>query len=253
MLHHDTTTPDVETASADYATRFAGPIGRYFLEVQQRHVLNLLNAGPDQPLRILDVGGGHGQLTAALLDAGHEVWVQGSAAACRTPLEPLMKDYRGRLRFVTASLFELPFPDRAFDAVIAVRLLAHIEAYQALLAEMARVSGRTIVIDFPPVLSANLAEPVLFRLKRRLEGNTRPFFSYRAKQLQGPLAAAGFERFRTVRQFFLPMVLHRKARRPGLSARLERAFAASGLTGLLGAPALLAAERPGPAGQGGMA
>jgi ubiquinone/menaquinone biosynthesis C-methylase UbiE len=243
MLHHDTLTPDVETASPNYASRFTGPVGRFFLDVQRRHVMHLLGAPPGEGLRILEVGGGHAQLTPALLEAGHEVWVQGSAAACREPLEPLLEAHPDRLHFVAASLFDLPFDDGAFDAVVAVRLLAHVDRHEALLREMARVSRRTIVVDFPPLISANLLEPVLFHLKRRLEGNTRPFFSYRARDLQAPLRAAGFTRFKTSKQFFLPMVVHRKAEAPRLSSRLEEACRRLGLTRLLGAPALLAAER----------
>lgn len=244
MLAHDTVTPDVETASEDYARRFAGSIGRYFLETQAEAVLQLLAGAGPGPLQVLEVGGGHAQLTPALLQAGHEVCVQGSAPACGDRLAPLGAAHPGRLRFVTSDLWTLPFPERAFDAVIAVRLLAHVERYEELLAEMARVSRRVLIVDYPPLISANLLEPAMFAIKRRLEGNTRPFFCYRTPQVRGPLERAGFERFRLKRQFFLPMVLHRVLRRRPVSAALESACRGMGLTALLGAPALLSAERP---------
>jgi 2-polyprenyl-3-methyl-5-hydroxy-6-metoxy-1,4-benzoquinol methylase len=241
-LAHDTRTPDIETASAAYATRFAGPVGQYFLSTQERLVLDLLAATPGEQLEILEVGGGHLQLTPALLRAGHRVVVQGSTAACEAQVQGLASRYPGQVQFIAADLWSLPFPDRRFDAVIAVRLLAHVERHQDLLAEMARVSRDRLVIDFPPVLSANLLEPLMFALKRRLEGNTRPFFCYRTRELDQALDRCGFRRRRIRRQFLLPMVLHRIARAPALSAGLERIFSRLGFTALLGAPALLLAR-----------
>jgi SAM-dependent methyltransferase len=242
-LPHDTTTPDVETASDDYARRFSGPIGRYFLTVQERMVRDFL----DSPGlgRVLEVGGGHAQLVPPLLEAGYEVWVQGSTPGCARRLAPLFARYPGRLRFVASSLWSLPFPDRAFDAVIAVRLLAHVDRFEPLLQEMARVSNGRVIVDFPPVLSANLVQPLLFGMKRQLEGNTRPYFSYDVRQLYRPLRAAGFGRFRVAKQFTLPMVIHRKAASPGFSEVLETACRWSGLTRLFGSPSVLLAERLG--------
>ena len=141
----------------------------------------------------------------------------------------------------------MPFPDRAFDAVIAVRLLAHVEQLEPLLREMARVSDGQVIVDFPPVFSANLWQPLLFGLKRRVEGNTRPFFCYDVSELHTPLRAAGFGRFRVVKQFTFPMMIHRMAVSPAFSAALETACRRAGLTRLFGAPAVLLAERlPGP-------
>ena len=242
-LAHDVLTPDVETASDDYARRFAGPVGGWFLDVQRRLVLDLLPAAGARPLRILEVGGGHGQLTEALLEAGHEVVVHGSTPGALARLQALRERHPARLHLVAASLWTLPFPARAFDVVIGVRLLAHVERYASLLEEMARVGRDRVIVDFPPRLSANLLEPLLFQLKRRIERNTRPFFSYHAGALTRPLAAAGYGRFRLEKQFFWPMVVHRKAGRRGLAEGLERAPRALGLTRRLGAPALLVAER----------
>jgi SAM-dependent methyltransferase len=242
-LPHNTITPDVETASDDYAKRFSGAIGRYFLAVQDRMVRDFLDSSA--PGRVLEVGGGHAQLVPALLEAGHEVWVQGSAPACARRLAPWFARYPGRLRFVASSLWSLPFPDRAFDAVIAVRLLAHVEQFEPLLQEMARVSNGRVIVDFPPVFSANLVQPLLFGMKRRVEGNTRPYFSYDVRQLYPPLRAAGFGRFRVAKQFTVPMVIHRKAGSPRFSEAVETACRWSGLTRLCGSPSVLLAERLG--------
>ena len=56
---------DVETSSDAYARRFAGGVGRFFLGRQRDAVLALL--APFPRARVLDVGGGHGQLTGPLV------------------------------------------------------------------------------------------------------------------------------------------------------------------------------------------
>ena len=89
----------------------------------------------------------------------------------------------------------------------------------------------------------NLLEPLLFQVKRRIEGNTRPFFCYRTDQLRGPLAAAGLDRIHVRRQLLIPRVVHRKLGAPPALATFERWSRRLGLTALLGAPALLAATR----------
>jgi glycosyltransferase involved in cell wall biosynthesis/ubiquinone/menaquinone biosynthesis C-methylase UbiE len=251
MLEHDTTTPDVETASEGYARRFSGPAGAYFLGVQAEAARQLLS-GTAARARVLDVGGGHAQLTPMLLDLGFDVWVQGSAPVCRDRLRVLAArpEHRGRLHFVTSSLWALPFPDASFDLVLGIRLLAHVERWQELLHEMARVCRRQILVDYPPTISANAFERWLFRFKRQFEGNTRPFFCYSDGTLARALQGLGFQRLSQRKQFFLPMVVHRALAREKASRALESVSRRLGLTRLLGAPVLLLGERPDPVGQG---
>ncbi|HEX9203914.1 MAG TPA: class I SAM-dependent methyltransferase, partial [Vicinamibacteria bacterium] len=64
---------DRETSSEEYARRFAGPLGAFFLEVQARTALELLRPWPGAS--VLDVGGGHAQIAGPLADAGHAVTV----------------------------------------------------------------------------------------------------------------------------------------------------------------------------------
>ena len=111
MIAHNTTTPDVETASEDYARRFSGAIGRYLLDAQYEAFRRLYEPSRRGPIRVLDVGGGHAQLTQQLLDCGFVVWVHGSAACCAERLKPLMRRHPDRLRFVASDIWSLPFPD----------------------------------------------------------------------------------------------------------------------------------------------
>ncbi len=49
-------TADIETASSNYAHRFSGKIGAYFLDVQTQSVLEMISPWPKG--KVLDVGGG---------------------------------------------------------------------------------------------------------------------------------------------------------------------------------------------------
>ena len=244
VVHDDPAVPDIETASDAYALRFSGPVGDYLLDVQAKTVQRLLSEAAIRGGRVLDVGGGHAQLTPLLLALGFEVWVQGSTPSCAERLVPLMQEAEGRLHFVASSLWSLPFADRAFDLVVGIRLLAHVDRWQALLAEMGRVCRRAVLVDFPPIVSANLVEPWLFALKRRLEGNTRRFRCYSMRQMAPVLRDLGFVDLLQHKQFLAPMVVHRRLRRPDLSRQIEAWCGSFRLTNLLGSPTLLLARRP---------
>jgi SAM-dependent methyltransferase len=244
-LGHDTDTPDIETSGADYARRFAGPAGAFLLEAQRAAAERLLDGRLRHGMTVLDVGGGHGQMLPLLLERGARVWVHGSTPACTQRLAPLAERLPTRVHFVSSPLWNLPFPDGSFDLVTGIRLLAHVERWQELLAEMARLARHAVLADFPPQGGANAATPLLFGLKRRLEGNTRPYFRYPPRQVAGALERLGFARVRAERQLFWPMVLHRAAARPALSRGAEALARAAGLTARCGGPVLMLAEREG--------
>src|SRR5262245_29922879 len=100
---------DVETSSAGYAERFRGPVGAWFLDVQACTTLELLAPWPCT--RVLDVGGGHGQLTGPLVEAGHAVTVYASDPLCRERVSAYVE--RGRAHFESGDLLHAPFPDRS--------------------------------------------------------------------------------------------------------------------------------------------
>ncbi|MFM2043329.1 MAG: hypothetical protein RLY86_1905 [Pseudomonadota bacterium] len=248
QAHHDVRRPDVETAGDAYAARFAGPVGRWFLTVQAVQVLRLLRGAfaGGLPATVLDLGGGHAQLAPVLADAGVEVTAQGSDPVCAARLAPVMARLPGRVRFQAAPLDALPFADRSFDAVIAVRLLAHAADWRPLLGEMARITRTAVLVDFAPADGSQRLAGAGFGLKRRVEGNTRPFFTQSVADVAGELARHGLTRADHHRQFLLPMAAHRALGRPGLSRAAEAAARAAGLARITGGPVLLCAHRPAP-------
>lgn len=237
-LVHNTLTPDIETASDDYHARFTGAVGKFFLEVQEHRIIAMLARIGAGPFRILEVGGGHGQITEALVKGGHSVQVQGSSETCFRRLEKLRGQYPERLGFTQSDLWRIPFQDREFDVVIALRLLAHVEKWRELLGEMARLSKRAVIFDFASVSALNALSPLLFSVKRKIEGNTRPYFSYRSSKIRAVMEELGFERTDERRQFFFPMGLHRLIGSPRISLAAESAARSLGFSDRLGSPAI---------------
>ncbi len=235
-------TPDVETSSDGYAARFAGPAGRYMLSVQERGVLDLLARAPALlGGTVLDVGGGHMQLAPPLARAGCQVTVFGSDHRCAArlragPAEPA-------IRFIAGDLLALPFDDRAFDAVVSVRLISHVQDWPGLVAELCRVARRAVLIDYPTLSSLNALSLLTFPLKRAIEKNTRTYRSFRDSEIGGAFARHGFRPAARVRQFAVPMAAHRLLGRTGVVRAAERGLRAAGVTGLLGNPVLLRLDR----------
>lgn len=229
---------DVETSSDDYARRFAGPVGAFFLDVQTRLTLELLQPWPGA--RVLDVGGGHAQTVGPLSAAGFDVTVFGSTPACAARLERWL--VAGRAAFVAGDLLDLPYPAGAFDIVLAYRLLPHVARWERLLHELARVARRVVLVDYPTLRSVNVFSGALFGLKRGVEKNTRPYLLFRDAQVARVLARAGARVTARRGQFVFPMALHRAVGQAWLARGLEVGAAGLGLRRLLGSPVILRAE-----------
>lgn len=228
-------TADIETSSEDYAGRFSGPVGCWFLKVQEEATLRMLQVYPKA--RVLDVGGGHGQITGPLIQNGYRVTVLGSAEVCQSRIGKWIDG--DRCSFQVGNVVALPFPDRSFDVVLSYRLLPHVDRWKTFLSELSRVAKKAVIVDYPSVRSVNYIAPLLFAFKKRLEGNTRPFTSFRESELVEAFKSFGFTLADRHPEFFLPMVLHRVLKQPGLSSVMERLFRLSGMTSLFGSPVII--------------
>lgn len=246
---HDTAAPDRATCTREYASRFSGPIGEWFLEVQERMVLDMLDDLAPGSI-VLDVGGGHGQLAPRLADAGFRVVVLGSAPECRRLIRSRLRS--SRIGFAVVPFHRLPFPDGAADAVVSVRMLAHIRDWRRFVGEMCRVSSGPVVMDFPARRSVNVASSLLYSLKNRVEDDTtRPFRTVGRAEVEGAVRASGFRLSRAAAQYLWPMALHRALGRRGLARLIEAPFRTLGITDRVGSPVLARAE-PAQAGDPGL-
>jgi SAM-dependent methyltransferase len=229
---------DVETSSDAYARRFAGAVGAWFLEVQAKATLDLLARWP--AASVLDVGGGHGQVTGPLVEAGYDVTILGSAPSC----EDRVREWTsaGRARFQAGDLVTPPFPDRAFDVVLSYRLLPHARRWRALVSGLCRLARQAVVVDYPTSRSVNALSGSLFGLKKGVEGDTRPFTVFRDAEMEAAFVEAGFSPTGRRGQFLFPMALHRALGSAGLARALEGAAGAVGLRGAFGSPVILRCE-----------
>ena len=187
------------------------------------------------------MGGGHGQLTAALLEAGFRVTVLASDGACRSRVARWVD--AGEVDFRVGDPLQLPLEDRSFDVVLAYRLLPHVDDWPRLLAEMARVASNAVLLDYPTRRSVNAVSGLFYGMKRGIEGDTRPFTVFRDADVARVLRESGFEPARRLGEFVLPMALHRALGWAAVSRGIEGVASTLGLTRWLGSPVILRADR----------
>lgn len=230
-------TPDIETSSANYASRFKGPAGAYMLDVQERSVLDLLkDSRPLAGRTVLDVGGGHAQLAGPIAGLGCDVTVIGSDESCSARLPD-------RVEFKTGNLLDMPFEARAFDTLVSVRLISHIEDWPRLVAELCRVADTSIIIDYPTFRSVNALSLLTFPIKKMIEKNTRTYTTFWDGAIKREFAKQGFRITAKHNQFVMPMALHRASK--GALRPVEEGFRTTGVTRLLGNPVIIRFDRVG--------
>ena len=230
---------DIETSSEDYARRFSGATGRYFLDVQERITLRFLARWPGA--RVLDVGGGHAQVAVPLVSSGYDVTVLGSDESCRERLDRILPS--GSFAFQTGNLLKLPYEQHSFDVVMSFRLLSHEPRWESLLAEMCRVARHAVIVDYPEIRSFNILYKLLFGAKKAFEGNTRAFITFRGPHVADSVKSHGFANVDYQPQFFFPMVVHRGLRRVSISRAIEAVAGRVGLRRCFGSPVILCASR----------
>jgi 2-polyprenyl-3-methyl-5-hydroxy-6-metoxy-1,4-benzoquinol methylase len=228
-------TADIETASDDYAIRFSGGAGRWMLAEQLRCFWRVAKAcGVTERAKILDVGGGHGQISNPLAELGYDVTATGSADVCAAKLAPQVK-------FTVADNLNLPFSDGAFDLVTCFRLVPHCQNWQQLISELCRVSRRGVIVDYPTTQSINFVADKFFGAKKGIEKNTRPFTLFSHAEIANAFLVSDFEVQSKEPQFVAPMVLHRMLKSPAVSQGIELLL--SPLAKYFGSPVILGAVR----------
>ncbi len=238
--------PDRESATNEYAERFAGSVGRVLLKRQSELLLKVLalvreDLGTERSespqLRLLDVGGGHGQVVAALTaDLSMGLTVLASSVEALGQVAEAVADQR-----VAASIGALHASGLAaesFEVVTCLRQLPHFSEWRALIAELCRLSNSLVVVDYPPSLSSNLLYSIFFPLKKRLEGNTRHFRLFSHREVVDEFAKHGFTPIFREGQFLLPLVLYRALKSPALISLLEFPGARLGLRKYFGNPVI---------------
>jgi SAM-dependent methyltransferase len=231
---------DIHSASDEYAARFGGSAGRWFLSVQAKAIQSLLGGPSLTSESVLDVGGGHAQVAPVFRALGYSVTIlashpDGLTQARRVPHDP-------KLVLATGNLIALPFEDKKFDLVSSFRLLPHCNAWPTLIQELCRVARTRVLVDYPVDQGFNRLS-FLFGAKKKFEGNTRPYLSFRNEELMEHFDRAGFRCVGFKRQFFFPMVLHRFIKWGALSEIFEALPRVLGATKVIGSPVVALFER----------
>ena len=234
--------PDIDSSTADYAKRFSGSVGKWFLDVQSNGTSRLLSlTHTPSPVSVLDVGGGHGQNIPVLKDIGANITVQGSVSECSALIQHYID--AGELSFVCAPMKRLPFEDNSFDVVLCYRQLAHVADWPDLVDELVRVSRDLVIVDFATKRSLNAVADMFFGLKKSVERNTRPFRLQSFTEVSEAFDQSGAGVVGCMPQYFFPMALHRALKHVAISRRLEEVAGWLGLRKALGSPVLAAYKK----------
>jgi SAM-dependent methyltransferase len=128
-----------------YATAYADAFARRTAAAEAAFFLPHLRPG----MRLLDAGCGPGGITLGLAEAvatGEVVGVDAEAAQVARAQALAAEHGARRVRFQTASVYALPFPDASFDAVFFHQVLQHLREPDVALAEAHRVLTRGGVV-----------------------------------------------------------------------------------------------------------
>jgi len=127
----------------DYEGFWTGP-GKSYLDRLEQRILNHALPGGDS---IVEIGAGFGRLGPCYVDRYRDVHMVEPASNLRTAASNAFGD---RVRYHDASVYELPFADGSFDAVLIVRVFHHLRNSEAALQELHRIlrPGGTLVLSY---------------------------------------------------------------------------------------------------------
>jgi len=141
---------------ADYELqRFTGSAGKLIDEAEKRAVLDLfLSSGIDcrKELKILDVATGPGRLAFYLEEHLRKTEITGVDINenMLKRARKITEDNKSKIHFMKGDVYNLPFQDSRFDAVVGLRFSMHLPDFPKVLSELSRVlkPGGVLVFDF---------------------------------------------------------------------------------------------------------
>ncbi len=223
------------------ALRFSGPIGRLVADTQEQVIASFL--APVAGRTVLDVGTGTGRAALALAARGAQVTGVDASAEMLAVAERRASAAGLAVTFAQGDAHGLAFPDRSFNAVICLRVLMHTPDWRRSLAELCRVAGSRVVVDYPALCSAAALQAVSRRIGHTFGARVEAYRVFSDRSVRATLAASGFRIVETHRQFVLPIALHKRMNSGAATSRIEAALRRAGLSHLLGSPVTLVAER----------
>jgi ubiquinone/menaquinone biosynthesis C-methylase UbiE len=143
-MEHEPRICDYEDSA--YRTDFWEGQGREYEDLVERIALRHLL--PQAGRRLIDIGAGFGRLCEFYDCFEQVILLDYSRSLLRQAQARLGRD--GRLVYVVASFYAMPFADGAFDTAMMVRVMHHVENVPALLGEVGRIlaDDGTYVLEF---------------------------------------------------------------------------------------------------------
>ena len=232
---------DPAMAASFDARRFGGPIGSILLADQERVLAEFL--GDVSGRRILDMATGTGRAALALARRGAMVV---GVDASREMLGVARERAAGEglsIEFLEGDAHALAFPDRAFDAVVCLRMLMHVPDWRMALAELCRVSRHRLVFDYPALGSAAALQAIWRRAALAMGRRVEAYRVFRGGDIRRELGRHGFQVASMHKQFVLPIAVHKAVGSATMTRGIEGVLARAGMLQLAGSPVTLAAER----------
>ncbi len=181
---------------SDYRTAFWQSQNRDYEDLAERIALTRLL--PPRGERIIDIGGGFGRLVDLYHGYTQVILLDYSRSLLEEARQRLGND--GRIKFVAASLYSMPFADGTFPTTVMVRVLHHQTDPLAALRAVRRVTqpGGTFVLEYAN--KRNIKAILRYALGRQAAS---PFsreawefaplnFNFHPDQVESDLKQAGF-------------------------------------------------------------
>lgn len=232
---------DPTTARTFDDRRFGGPIGELIAAEQARVLMSFVGDVQDRP--VLDVGTGTGRAALLLARAGARVTALDASEPMLAVARQRASDERATVAFVVGDAHALEFPDRAFDVAVSFRVLMHATNWRRCIAEVCRVAGRRVVLDYPARCSLASFQAAARHTVGLLGIRTEAYRVFTDWEIADALEASGFAVRSVHRQFVLPIALHKAIGSRRFTAAAEGLLEWIGLLTHFGSPVTLVAER----------
>jgi ubiquinone/menaquinone biosynthesis C-methylase UbiE len=210
-------------------------------DTQEQQIAAFL--APLEGRRILDVGTGTGRAAIALAKRGAIVTGVDASAEMLEVAGRRAEESRVQVSFARGDAHRLNFPDRAFDAVVCLRVLMHTPDWRASLAELCRVAAQRVVFDYPSLYSGAALQALVRRVTHTMNPAVEAYRVFSPGAVARALADAGFRVTAEHRQFVLPIAVHKRVNSEAWTRRVEGVMERTGLMRRFGSPVTVVAER----------
>lgn len=236
-----TTYADPETARTFDGRRFGGPIGGLIAGTQACVLANAIGTLRDRV--ILDVGTGTGRAALFLAREGARVTGVDASSEMLAVARRRATEEGATVRFLVGDAHSLDFEDRSFDVAVSLRVIMHTPRWPQCIAELCRVAGRLVIVDYPSAHSFAALESIARAVAHAVGVDTEPYRVFTDRAVAAAFASHGF-RVRSVhRQFVLPIAFHKAIGSCRFTIAIEAFLDRAGVLGFFGSPITLVAER----------